>query len=122
MISVQQKHFAVLNTRTQELNRYFFTHERFFDKKAYYDRLDGYRVYANNFDYELGWFIDHDDVEKAKEVCAGYILDSNDLIKNVGVPSNAMALGWHTPDVHLDTLLHFIRREFIGILEELNRC
>lgn len=121
MINVDKKHFEVLTKRTTELNKYFFTHERFFDKKAYYDRLDGLRSYLNNYDYELGWFIENGDQEKATEICKDYIADCKDMIQRAGVPSNALVLGWHTPDVHLDTLLHFIRREFEKILDELQK-
>lgn len=120
-MKVDNKHFEVLGKRTVELNKYFFDNERFFDKKPYYDRLDGLRSYLNGYDYELGWFIDHDDRDKATEICKDYIADCNDMIQRAGVPSNAMALGWHTPDVHLDTLLHFIKREFEKILEELEK-
>lgn len=120
-MKVDNKHFEVLDKRTVELNKYFFANERFFDKKPYYDRLDGLRSYLNGYDYELGWFIDHDDKDKATEICKDYIADCNDMIQRAGVPSNAMALGWHTPDVHLDTLLHFIKWEFEKILEELEK-
>mgnify|MGYP003315282605 CR=1 FL=1 len=119
-MKVDQKHFEVLDKRTVELNKHFFTHERFFDKKAYYDRLDGLRVDLDNYGYELCYYIGSDDA-KAIQSCKDYISDCEDMIQRAGVPSNAMALGWSTPDVHLDTLLHFIKCEFEKIIEELKK-
>lgn len=120
IMKVDQKHFEVLDKRTVELNKYFFDNERFFDKKPYYDRLDGLRNDLQDYGYELCSYIGFED-EKAIEICKDYIADCNDMIQRAGVPSNAMALGWHTPDVHLDTLLHFIKWEFEKILDELQK-
>lgn len=120
-MKVDQKHFDVLDKRTTELSKHFLSHESFFDKKVYYDRLDALRSELENYNYDLYYYIGTDNDVKATEICKEFISDCEDMIQRAGVPTNALLLGWSTPDVYLDVLLHFIKWELEKIVEELKK-